>query len=163
GVGRAPCPDSRPKPPPRERPAASPSSRSARPRRPSGRRPGRPPAPASAGWRRCATAGRSTPTASPSTPSPRSPAAAAAAPRPVRVAPGEARHLAELPAELASGRLRFSLLVATARGPWQEVGLLHAGTRLPEAQAEALRFDPSLAAGGIEPVGFVQATRRLAY
>ncbi|HEX4901860.1 MAG TPA: hypothetical protein VFV42_03560 [Acidimicrobiales bacterium] len=59
--------------------------------------------------------------------------------------------------------MRFALEIAELRGPWEPVGVLELGPALPEPEGRALRFDPSNTGGGIEPVGVVQAVRRLAY
>jgi len=59
--------------------------------------------------------------------------------------------------------MRFALEVAELRGPWEPVGVVELGAPLPEHEGRALRFDPSNSGGGIEPVGVVQAVRRLAY
>ena len=58
---------------------------------------------------------------------------------------------------------RYALELAELRGPWEPVGVLELGSRLSEREAATLRFDPSHTGGGIEPVGVVQAVRRLAY
>lgn len=59
--------------------------------------------------------------------------------------------------------MRFALEVAGLRGPWAPVGVLQLGSRLSDHESSALRFDPSNSGGGIDPVGVVQAVRRLAY
>ena len=59
--------------------------------------------------------------------------------------------------------IRFSLDVAAISGPWEPFGVLTLGERLPDATAEAIGFDPANTGGGIEPVGFLQALRRLSY
>ena len=78
--------------------------------------------------------------------------------RPLDV-PAGADRLEDLDAE----SMRFGVDVAPIRAPWERVGVLHLGERLSDAEAEALRFDPSNSGGGIEPAGVVQAIRRLAY
>jgi len=57
----------------------------------------------------------------------------------------------------------FALELAEPRGDWEQVGVIRLHAPLPDDEGRALRFDPSHAGGGIEPVGVVQAVRRLAY
>lgn len=59
--------------------------------------------------------------------------------------------------------LRFALELAELRGPWEPIGVVELGAALAESDGRALRFDPANTGGGIEPVGVVQAVRRLAY
>jgi hypothetical protein len=59
--------------------------------------------------------------------------------------------------------MRFALEVAELRGPWAPVGVVQLSARMSDHESAALRFDPSNSGGGIEPVGVVQAVRRLAY
>lgn len=63
---------------------------------------------------------------------------------------------------LGMGQFALEICDATG-GPWQHVGTLKLGERLPDDEGEALRFDPANAGGGVEPAGFIQALRRLAY
>jgi hypothetical protein len=83
--------------------------------------------------------------------------------RPLRRAGPRTTRLADLPPALAAGDLRFELGAAEARGPWREVGVLELGAPLTEREAQSLRFTPANTGGGIQPVGVLQATRRLAY
>lgn len=59
--------------------------------------------------------------------------------------------------------LRFALELAEASGEWEPIGTIDMGAALPDADGDALRFDPATTGGGIEPVGVVQTVRRLAY
>lgn len=61
-----------------------------------------------------------------------------------------------------SGR-RFALEVAPPLGDWAEVGVVELGRRWQDEGADALRFNPFFAGGGIEPVGVLQTLRRRAY
>jgi hypothetical protein len=61
------------------------------------------------------------------------------------------------------GDLQYVLDVAGPTGGWTEVALLELGTELTDAEAEALRFNPANAGGGLEPTGFLQTIRRRAY
>lgn len=62
----------------------------------------------------------------------------------------------------ATGRLRFKLAVAPPMGRFAPVAELHVGAPLPSA-ADALRFLPLTAGGGLEPVGVLNEMRRYAY
>jgi hypothetical protein len=62
----------------------------------------------------------------------------------------------------ASGRLRFQLAVAELMGRFTPVAELHIGAPLPDA-ADALRFRPLKAGGGLEAVGLLNEMRRYAY
>jgi hypothetical protein len=62
----------------------------------------------------------------------------------------------------ATGRLRFQLAVAAPMGRFTPVAELHVGPPLP-APADALRFRPLNAGGGLEPVGLLNSMRRYAY
>jgi hypothetical protein len=62
----------------------------------------------------------------------------------------------------ASGRLRFQLAVAAPMARFTPVAELHVGTPLPTA-ADALRFRPLDAGGGLEPLGLLNQMRRYAY
>ncbi|CAA9216843.1 MAG: hypothetical protein AVDCRST_MAG50-277 [uncultured Acidimicrobiales bacterium] len=83
--------------------------------------------------------------------------------RPLRAGGGPTTRLADLAGELGSGRLRFVIEAAEATGPWAEIGVLEVGAPLSSSDAESLRFNPANAGGGVEPVGALQAVRRLAY
>jgi hypothetical protein len=60
-------------------------------------------------------------------------------------------------------RVRFDLLVAGRVGPWATVGEIELGATVPDERGERVRHTPFHAAGGIEPVGAVNALRRRAY
>jgi hypothetical protein len=62
----------------------------------------------------------------------------------------------------ATGRLRFRLAVAAPMGRFAPVAELHVEAPLPGA-ADALRFLPLTAGGGLEPVGVLNEMRRYAY
>jgi len=62
----------------------------------------------------------------------------------------------------ATGRLRFQLAVAAPMGRFAPVAELHVEAPLPSA-ADALRFLPLKAGGGLEPVGVLNEMRRYAY
>jgi hypothetical protein len=62
----------------------------------------------------------------------------------------------------ATGRLRFQLAVAAPMERFTPVAELHVGRPLPTA-ADALRFLPLNAGGGLEPVGLLNRMRRYAY
>lgn len=66
-------------------------------------------------------------------------------------------------ADLADAALRFELEVAPAAGEWSSVGTLELGRRLPDREAESLRFNPFTTGGGIEPAGLLQTLRRRTY
>jgi pimeloyl-ACP methyl ester carboxylesterase len=53
-------------------------------------------------------------------------------------------------------------LACSAGGPFERIGRVEVGARLPEA-AEALRMHPFNCGGGLEPVGFVNRLRDYAY
>ena len=59
--------------------------------------------------------------------------------------------------------LRFALELAEASGEWEPIGTVDVGAPLPDADGDALRYDPSNTGGGIQPVGVIQTVRRLAY
>ena len=63
----------------------------------------------------------------------------------------------------AAGELHFELLAADPSGPWRSIGALRLLDGLPTAQVDELRFSPFHRGGGLEPVGPVNAVRRLAY
>lgn len=60
-------------------------------------------------------------------------------------------------------RLRDAITVAEPTGPWQRVGVLELGAPLGAAESESLRFNAASAGGGIEPVGVLEALRRVTY
>jgi hypothetical protein len=62
----------------------------------------------------------------------------------------------------ATGRLRFQLAVAAPMSRFTPVAELHVEGPLPSA-ADALRFLPLTAGGGLEPVGVRNEMRRYAY
>jgi len=62
----------------------------------------------------------------------------------------------------ATGRLRFQLAVAAPMARFTPVAELHVGAPLPIA-ADALRFLPLNAGGGLEPLGILNEMRRYAY
>jgi hypothetical protein len=62
----------------------------------------------------------------------------------------------------ATGRLRFQLAVAAPMARFTPVAELHVGAPLPIA-ADALRFLPLNAGGGLEPLGLLNEMRRYAY
>jgi hypothetical protein len=62
----------------------------------------------------------------------------------------------------ATGRLRFQLAVAAPMTRFTPVAELHVGAPLPTA-ADALRFLPLNAGGGLEPLGLLNEMRRYAY
>jgi hypothetical protein len=62
----------------------------------------------------------------------------------------------------ATGRLRFQLAVAVPMARFTPVAELHIGAPLPTA-ADALRFLPLNAGGGLEPLGVLNEMRRYAY
>jgi hypothetical protein len=75
---------------------------------------------------------------------------------------GEA-DLDDLPALAARGELAFALRAATPLGAWHDIARLEVGSRLSEAEEEALDFNSSRSGGGIEPVGLVNRVRDAAY
>ncbi|MCU1497808.1 MAG: hypothetical protein JWM47_1761 [Acidimicrobiales bacterium] len=77
--------------------------------------------------------------------------------------PERARHLDELAALLAGGRVRFALEAATSTGPWEDIATLEVGRKLTAAESESLRYDPYNAGDNIRPAGVVNALRRRAY
>lgn len=64
---------------------------------------------------------------------------------------------------MVAARLRYAITVAEPTGPWQQVGVLEFGAQLGAPQSESLRFNAANAGGGIEPVGVLQALRRVTY
>jgi hypothetical protein len=57
----------------------------------------------------------------------------------------------------------FDLLVAPPRGPWRVAARLTLGSRLEDAVARELRFDPWNSGGGLIPAGVVNRVRGAAY
>ena len=70
--------------------------------------------------------------------------------------------LERLAAAAATRRLVFDLAVAEVWGRFRPVAELRVRARLPD-QADALRFNPFNAGGGIEPVGVLNGLREQAY
>ena len=60
-------------------------------------------------------------------------------------------------------RRRFRLLMAEPLRPWDDIGGVTLGERLPDDESEALRFDPWHQGAGIEPAGALNRLRRAAY
>jgi hypothetical protein len=73
-------------------------------------------------------------------------------------APRPLERLAQL--EDAVDAVRFRLLVAEPTGPWTTAGVVELGPPVP---GERVRYTPFHRAGGLEPVGAVNALRRRAY
>jgi hypothetical protein len=71
--------------------------------------------------------------------------------------------LGDLRARAASEGVRFALELSEPSGDWEPVGVVELGSPWSDADGDALRFDPAHTGGGIEPVGAIQAVRRLAY
>jgi hypothetical protein len=71
--------------------------------------------------------------------------------------------LVELEQELARGPVTAVLSLADPAGSWERFGVLEVGERLPDDEAQALRFDPWRCAGGIVPWGRVNKLRAPAY
>lgn len=59
--------------------------------------------------------------------------------------------------------VRVRLLVAEPAGPWTTAGIVELGPPVPDARGERVRYTPFHRAGGLEPVGAVNALRRRAY
>ncbi len=70
---------------------------------------------------------------------------------------------AELEALAAAGELRLELRLAPPLGPWRTVARVVAGRRLTDDEERALRFNTDNDAGGISPVGAINAVRGAAY
>jgi hypothetical protein len=83
--------------------------------------------------------------------------------RPRSAALDRVARLDDLRRVVATGGVRFALEVASPAGRWDEIGVLRLGELLDDAEAEGLRFNPANTGGGIQPVGVLQAVRRLAY
>jgi hypothetical protein len=85
-----------------------------------------------------------------------------ALPRPDSPRPAPGTELERVRLAAATGRLRFDLAVAEPKGRFTPVAELHVEAPLPAA-ADALRFRPLRAGGGLEPVGLLNEMRRYAY
>jgi hypothetical protein len=68
------------------------------------------------------------------------------------------RSLAALP-----DRLELALLLATAHGPWREVGRVRTSGELPAPDGRRLRFTPGMTGGGLRPAGPFQEWRNRSY
>ena len=77
--------------------------------------------------------------------------------RPVPTTPA-ARSLDELPETL-----ELALLVASAHGPWREVGRVTTSGELPAPEGRGLRFTPAQTGGGLAPAGPLQEWRNRSY
>ena len=80
-----------------------------------------------------------------------------------RSAPRAGGDLEELERAAAKGELSLDIEVAAPLGSWRSVGRLTAGRRLRPSEEDALTFNTDNAAGGIEPIGFVNRVRGAAY
>ena len=60
-------------------------------------------------------------------------------------------------------RLEIVLLVASAHGPWREVGRVRTTGELPAPQGRRTRFSPAHTGGGLVPAGPFQSWRTSAY
>jgi hypothetical protein len=69
----------------------------------------------------------------------------------------------QLEAAIARGEAGFTLALASLTGRWESLGRLEVGTRLGDAETEALAFNPWNSGGGIRPVGPLMGLRRGAY
>ena len=76
---------------------------------------------------------------------------------------GRADALAELVERAERRDVRIRLVVAGARGRWREIGLLEVDGRLPNEEAEALRFHPLRSGGDLRPTGVLNRLRGPAY
>jgi hypothetical protein len=70
----------------------------------------------------------------------------------------QARSLEALPDEL-----ELSLLVASAHGPWREVGRVRTSGELPAPAGRQLCFTPAMTGGGLRPAGPFQEWRTRSY
>lgn len=77
--------------------------------------------------------------------------------------PEPLERLRDVSAAVAGRRLEFTLLVATTSGPWTAVADVELTGPVPATRGEHLRYTPFHDAGGVEPVGAVNALRRRAY
>ena len=85
-----------------------------------------------------------------------------ALPHPESPGPAGETELERVRNAAATGRLRFQLAVAAPMGRFAPVAELHVEAPLPSA-ADALRFLPLTAGGGLEPAGVLNEMRRYAY
>jgi len=85
-----------------------------------------------------------------------------ALPDPDSPRPTGATELERVRLAAATGRLRFQLAVAAPMARFTPVAELHVGAPLPAA-ADALRFLPLNAGGGLEPLRLLNEMRRYAY
>ena len=69
-----------------------------------------------------------------------------------------ARSLDALPDEV-----ELALLLATAHGPWREVGRVRTTGELPAPEGRQLRFTPGMTGGGLRPAGPFQEWRNRSY
>ena len=70
----------------------------------------------------------------------------------------QARSLDALPDEV-----ELALLLATAHGPWREVGRLRTLGELPAPEGRRTRFTPGMTGGGVRPAGPFQEWRNRSY
>jgi hypothetical protein len=70
----------------------------------------------------------------------------------------QARSLDALPSEL-----ELALLVATAHGPWREVGRVRTCGELPAPEGRRTRFTPGMTGGGLRPAAPFQEWRNRSY
>lgn len=77
--------------------------------------------------------------------------------------PGSLARLDDLAAAIDTAEVGFEIAVASPLGSWTPVATLTPGAEVPGGESEALRFSPFHTAGGVAPVGVVNALRRLAY
>ena len=70
----------------------------------------------------------------------------------------QARSLDALP-----DQVELALLVATAHGPWREVGRVRTSGELPAPQGRRTRFSPGMTGGGLRPAGLFQEWRTRSY
>lgn len=77
-----------------------------------------------------------------------------------RAVPGtpDARSLDALPE-----RFELALLVASAHGPWREVGRVRTTGELPAPEGRRTRFSPAHTGGGLVPAGPFQSWRAASY
>jgi hypothetical protein len=59
--------------------------------------------------------------------------------------------------------VRFELTLATLLGRWTAIGIVSLGDRVPQPDAERIRFNPWNTGGGIEPTGPFNGLRESAY
>ena len=69
-----------------------------------------------------------------------------------------ARSLDDLP-----DHVELALLLATAHGPWREVGRVHTSGELPAPGGRKMRFTPANTGGGLRPAGPLQEWRNRSY